>query len=174
MKLLGTVTSSALEESTLCDVRFFFEVHALMSSISLAKNPQTWVNPIKAQVKHDFQATNQQELSLRSGQAIYIAPREIQNTQKLLNTGWVLATLNNQTSGIIPLNYVQSPQQVPIKANTNTMASVEQMQPKNIPDVGQTNVYENIPLADNGFPSMNSVLERTPDEIMHQVFAEDV
>jgi len=142
MKLLGTVTSSALEET---------------------KNPQSWVNPIKAQVKYDFQATNQQELSLRSGQAIYIAPREIQNTQKLLNTGWVLATLDNQTSGIIPLNYVQAPQQVAIKPNTDMMSSVEQ--PKNIPEV-------NIP--EDNFPSMDSVMERSPEEIMHQVFAEDV
>lgn len=77
-----------------------------------ARNPRTWVNPIKAQVKHTFQASNPQELSMRLGQTIYIAPREIQNTQQLLNTGWVLATIDNQTSGIIPLNYIQGPQQV--------------------------------------------------------------
>lgn len=140
----------------------------------LAKNPRTWINPIKAQVKYDFQATNPQELSLRSGQAIYIAPREIQNTQKLLNTGWVLATLDNHTSGIIPLNYVQGPQQVATKPNANMMSSVEEMQPKNIPDAGEANIAGNIPASDNSFPSINSVIERSPQEIMDQVFASDV
>lgn len=148
MKLLGTVTTSALEET---------------------KNPQSWVNPIKAQVKYDFQATNRQELSIRSGQAIYIAPREIQNTQKLLNTGWVLASLDNQTSGIIPLNYVQGPQQV--AAKPNLVSNVEEM-PKNLPV--QVIAESNSPASDNNFPSMDSVMEKSQEEIMHQVFADDV
>lgn len=123
-------------------------------------------------MKYDFQATNQQELTIRSGQAIYIAPREIQNTQKLLNTGWVLATLDNQTSGIIPLNYVQGPQQVAAKPNIVT--GVEEMQPKNIQNGGQTSADNTIPASDNNFPSMDSVMGKSPEEIMHQVFAEDV
>lgn len=123
-------------------------------------------------MKYDFQATNQQELSLRSGQAIYIAPREIQNTQKLLNTGWVLATLDNQTSGIIPLNYVQGPQQVATKPNI--VANVEEMQPKNIQDHTGQPMADSIPTSDNNFPTMDSVMERSPEEIMHQVFADDV
>lgn len=156
---------------------FFVYLHCARSDVTTihfitAKNPRSWVNPIKAQVKHDFQATNQQELSIRSGQAIYIAPREIQNTQKLLNTGWVLATLDNQTSGIIPLNYVQGPQQV--AAKPNIVSSVEETQPKNMQDAGQTFVESNVPADDNNFPSMNSVMDRPPEEIMHQVFAADV
>lgn len=174
MKLLGTVTTSALEESeflaTLTAIR-----HQLESFIFPAKNPQSWVNPIKAQVKHDFQATNPQELSLRSGQAIYIAPREVQNTQKLLNTGWVLATLDNRSSGIIPLNYVQGPQQnVP-----KPVPSADGLQPKNMPepDAGSTIVQNDTPVTgpggDNSFPSMDSVMERPPEDIMNQVFARD-
>lgn len=138
-----------------------------------AKNPRTWVNPIKAQVKHDFQATNQQELSLRSGQAIYIAPREIQNTQKLLNTGWVLATLDNQSSGIIPLNYIQGPQQVATKPQT--MPSIVETQPKPMQEAGQVvNDSNNIPASDNGFPSLDSVMEKSPEDVMHGVFGDDM
>ncbi len=124
-------------------------------------------------MKYDFQATNPQELSIRSGQAISIAPREIQNTQKLLNTGWVLATVDHQTSGIIPLNYVQGPQQV--VAKPNMMSTIDEMQPKNMQDAGQSIVGDgDIPASDNNnFPSMSSVMERSPEEIMHQVFAED-
>lgn len=141
-------------------------------SFFAAKNPRTWVNPIKAQVKYDFQATNPQELSIRSGQAIHIAPREIQNTQKLLNTGWVLATLDNQSSGIIPLNYVQGPQQAVAKPTMGP--NVDEIQPKNMSDAGPTIVQSDISASDNNFPSMDSVMERSPDEIMHQAFAKDV
>ncbi|KAJ6627040.1 Peroxisomal membrane protein PEX13 [Pseudolycoriella hygida] len=147
MKLLGTVTTSALEET---------------------KNPKSWVNPIRAQVKHDFQATSQQELSIRSGQTIYIAPREVQNTQNLLNTGWVLATLDNQTSGIIPLNYVQGPQKIP--SNTNVKPGGNEVQPNNVCDAIAPN---SIPDTECSFPSINSVMEKSPEEIMNQVFADE-
>lgn len=75
-------------------------------------------------MKHTFQASNQQELSMRQGQTIFIAPREIQNTQQLLNTGWVLATIDNQTSGIIPINYIQGPQQNRQNADASLSSTV--------------------------------------------------
>lgn len=188
MKLLGTVTTSALEECKFYDV--WSNTYNWKFLFLLAKNPRSWVNPIRAQVKHDFRASNQQELSIRAGQDIYIAPREIQNTQQLLNTGWVLATLDNQTSGIInilekhhfyhfvnallfvsgiiPLDYVQGPQQLSTKPNTDMVSIVEEIQP----DASQTNANGNIP--DCSFPSMNSVMEKSQEEIMQQVIAKEV
>lgn len=71
-----------------------------------ARNPITWINPIPAKVEYNFQARNDSELSLRAGQTVLVAPREIQQTHNLLNTGWALATVNRETSGIIPINYV--------------------------------------------------------------------
>lgn len=38
---------------------------------------------------------------------VRLAPREVQQTHKLLNTGWALATVDNRTSGLIPINYVR-------------------------------------------------------------------
>lgn len=61
---------------------------------------------------YDFQARNPSELTLRAGQQVTIAPKEIQNTLGLLNTGWALATIDGQMTGIIPINYVKSPQQM--------------------------------------------------------------
>ncbi|ALC40856.1 Pex13 [Drosophila busckii] len=91
MKLLGTVSNTAQEE---------------------ARNPVKWTAPIQTKAVYDFQARNQSELTLRAGQSVHVAPREIQQTLQLLNTGWGLATINGQQSGIIPLNYVKSPQQL--------------------------------------------------------------
>lgn len=56
---------------------------------------------------YNFRASNPHELSFQAGQQIIVAPREVQQTQKLLNTGWALASIDNRTSGLIPINYVQ-------------------------------------------------------------------
>ncbi|XP_014090840.2 peroxisomal membrane protein PEX13 [Bactrocera oleae] len=92
MKLLGTVTNTAQEE---------------------ARNPTKWINPIETVAMYDFQARNPTELSMHSNQPLLIAPREIQNTLGMLNTGWAIAcTVNQQNVGILPINYVKSPQQL--------------------------------------------------------------
>lgn len=69
------------------------------------------MNPIATKVQHPFQATNPYELTIRPGQVVHIAPRDVQNTHKLLNTGWLLATVDNVTSGMIPVNYIEHPSQ---------------------------------------------------------------
>ncbi|KAM7346043.1 peroxisomal biogenesis factor 13 isoform 1-T2 [Cochliomyia hominivorax] len=91
MKLLGTVTNTAQEE---------------------ARNTSKWIQPIESAALYDFQARNPSELSMKAGQRVIIAPKEIQNTLALLNTGWALATIDGQITGIIPINYVKSPQQM--------------------------------------------------------------
>lgn len=75
-----------------------------------AKNPMNWVSPIEAQAAYNFQATNFDELNVTAGQTIWLAPKEIQNEQGLLNTGWALASVDNTKSGLIPINYIRSPQ----------------------------------------------------------------
>ena len=71
------------------------------------KNPKTWSQPIASQAAHSFQATNPQELSLNAGDVVYVAPKEVQNAFRLMNTGWALATKDFNTSGMVPINYLQ-------------------------------------------------------------------
>ena len=70
------------------------------------------MQPIETVALYDFQARNPSELPIRGGQRVVIAPKEIQNTLALLNTGWAVATTDGQKTGIIPINYVKSPQQM--------------------------------------------------------------
>lgn len=90
------------------------------------------MNPKTVEALYDFKASNPHELSIRAGQHVVIAPREVQQTQKLLNTGWALATIDNRLSGLIPINYVQrlsapQPTEIPIvkcdSMNNTTNAS---------------------------------------------------
>uniref|UniRef100_A0A182J781 Peroxisomal membrane protein PEX13 n=1 Tax=Anopheles atroparvus TaxID=41427 RepID=A0A182J781_ANOAO len=72
-------------------------------------NASLWSNPLEVQVLHNFDASSAQEMSIRAGQMVLLAPKQIQTDKHLLNTGWVLATTaDRKTSGIIPLNYVQA------------------------------------------------------------------
>lgn len=65
------------------------------------------MQPSTVKAVYNFRAANPHELSFQAGQQIIVAPREVQQTQKLLNTGWALASIDNRTSGLIPINYVQ-------------------------------------------------------------------
>lgn len=71
-----------------------------------------------SQAMYNFKATNPQELTIQSGQMVIVAPREVQQTQKLLNTGWALATIDKQRSGLVPINYLRR-----IVTNNNAMPS---------------------------------------------------
>ncbi|XP_055312891.1 peroxisomal membrane protein PEX13 [Sitodiplosis mosellana] len=86
MKLIGQVSTTAIEES---------------------RNPQTWVKPYAGEAVYNYKATSPHELSIYAGQLIQLAPREVQQTHKLLNTGWALATVDDKTSGLVPINYVR-------------------------------------------------------------------
>lgn len=76
---------------------------------------------------YSFRASSPHELSFQAGQHIIVAPREVQQTQKLLNTGWALASIDNRTSGLIPINYVQRIAIDSDRITTDAKPSAEEM-----------------------------------------------
>lgn len=81
-----------------------------------AKNPKTWVNPPTTKAVHSFKGSSPQELTFQTDQTLIVAPREVQQTHNLLNTGWALASIDNVHSGLVPINYLRK-----VKSQTNTM-----------------------------------------------------
>lgn len=81
------------------------------TKLEQAKDPRTWTQPIASQASFTFQATSPQELSVSAGEMVYVAPKEIQNSFRLMNTGWAMATKDFQTAGMVPINYLQRQQQ---------------------------------------------------------------
>lgn len=65
------------------------------------------MKPYAGEAIYNYKATSPHELSIYAGQLVQLAPREVQQTHKLLNTGWALATVDNKTSGLVPINYVR-------------------------------------------------------------------
>lgn len=93
--------------------------------MSIVRDPKKWVQPVETIALYDFEARNQSELSLTAGQRVLIAPKQIQQTMQLLNTGWAFAAVESANStatrniaeqkqivGLIPINYVKSPKQM--------------------------------------------------------------
>lgn len=103
MKLLGTVSNTAIEET---------------------KNPKSWSNPIEAIAQYDFVASSPAELSVRSGQNVVVAPKSVQNIHKLLDSGWVLASIDGVSSGLIPVNYIESTKQAKLKEPVVSMPNM--------------------------------------------------
>lgn len=83
------------------------------SKMEQAKNPRTWSQPIPSQALHSFQAGSPGELTVVAGDVVYVAPKEIQNQFRMMNTGWALATKDFTTSGMVPINYLQRHSQQP-------------------------------------------------------------
>jgi len=86
MKLFGSLTQTATDHT---------------------KNPAAWDNAVDAVVLYNFNGENQSELSLKAGQQIKIAPREIQQMNRLLSTNWLLATPDGKNVGLVPINYIR-------------------------------------------------------------------
>lgn len=55
----------------------------------------------------NFNGENQSELSLKAGQQVKIAPRDVQQMNRLLSTNWLLATADGKTVGLVPINYIR-------------------------------------------------------------------
>lgn len=81
------------------------------SKLDQDKDPRTWLQPIPSQAVHYFHASNPQELSVGAGELVYVAPKEIQHSFRLMNTGWAMATKDFTTAGMVPINYLQRHQQ---------------------------------------------------------------
>ncbi|KAK5606856.1 Peroxisomal membrane protein PAS20 [Crenichthys baileyi] len=58
---------------------------------------------VVARAEYDFSASSEEEVSLRAGDMLNLAPKEQQPRVR----GWLLASVDSQTTGLVPANYVK-------------------------------------------------------------------
>ncbi|XP_027861720.1 peroxisome biogenesis factor 13 [Xiphophorus couchianus] len=58
---------------------------------------------VVAKAEYDFTASSEEEVSLRAGDMLNLAPKELQPRVR----GWLLASVDGQTTGLVPANYVK-------------------------------------------------------------------
>ncbi|KAG7492877.1 hypothetical protein MATL_G00018850 [Megalops atlanticus] len=79
----------------------------LSSSEGVEEIATNWANGdddhVVARAEFDFTAASEEEISIRAGDMLNLAPKEQQPRIR----GWLLASLDGQTTGLVPANYVK-------------------------------------------------------------------
>ncbi|KAM4729369.1 peroxisome biogenesis factor 13 [Anableps anableps] len=80
----------------------------LLSSTAASEESATnWASGeddhVVARAEYDFTASSEEEVSLRAGDMLNLAPKEQQPRVR----GWLLASVDGQTTGLVPANYVK-------------------------------------------------------------------
>lgn len=79
----------------------------LSSSPSSEENATNWASGeddhVVARAEFDFAAASEEEISLQVGDMLNLAPKEQQPRVR----GWLLASVDGQTTGLVPANYVK-------------------------------------------------------------------
>lgn len=76
-------------------------------------------------VLYNFNAEHPSELTVRPGQVIRIAPKEVQQLNRLLSTNWLLATVDGKNVGLVPVNYIKRQEGNQIMPNINATTTSE-------------------------------------------------
>ncbi|XP_029926435.1 peroxisome biogenesis factor 13 [Myripristis murdjan] len=79
----------------------------LSSNPGPEENATNWASGeddhVVARAEYDFTAASEEEISLQAGDMLNLAPKEQQPRVR----GWLLASVDGQTSGLVPANYVK-------------------------------------------------------------------
>ncbi|MBN3320356.1 PEX13 protein, partial [Atractosteus spatula] len=80
----------------------------LSSTVGAEETASTnWANGdddhVVARAEYDFTAASEEEISIRAGDMLNLAPKEQQPRVR----GWLLASLDGQSTGLVPANYVK-------------------------------------------------------------------
>ncbi|XP_033113654.1 peroxisomal membrane protein PEX13-like isoform X2 [Anneissia japonica] len=94
---------------------------------------------VVGRVEFDFEASNQQEVSIKSGDMVNLAPKEIQPKVR----GWLLASKDGKAVGLVPANYIK----VLGKRRGRKHVQLEQQQMQTSLDVSQSAAVGGMPQA---------------------------
>ncbi|XP_051503104.1 peroxisome biogenesis factor 13 [Myxocyprinus asiaticus] len=79
----------------------------LLRSEGHEENASNWASGeddhVVARAEYDFTAASEEEISLQAGDMLNLAPKEQQPRVR----GWLLASVDGQTTGLVPANYVK-------------------------------------------------------------------
>lgn len=118
------------------------------------------MKPYAGEAIYNYKAASPHELSIYAGQLVQLAPREVQQTHKLLNTGWALASIDNKVSGLVPINYVQRVQAKPFAAAPAAETTVENQPNQN--------------MAESGVPFCENVMDKDVEPILSNFIESNV
>ncbi|XP_037321842.2 peroxisome biogenesis factor 13 [Pungitius pungitius] len=119
---------------------------------------------VVARAEYDFLAASEGEISLRAGDMLNLAPKEHQSKVR----GWLLASVDGQTTGLVPANYVKvlGKRRGLKHAEMERLAQVQEVNtaalPQSIPTQGVTQGLGSAPAAVSMEGLLESVYRETP------------
>ncbi|CAG6018002.1 unnamed protein product [Menidia menidia] len=143
----------------------------LSSSPGSEDNATNWASGeddhVVARAEYDFTAASEEEISVRAGEMLNLAPKEQQPRVR----GWLLASVDGQTTGLVPANYVK----VLGKRRGRKQAEMERLaqtqtentQASQTPSAAQS-------ISAEGFPSdlPTASAESSADQLLESVYRE--
>lgn len=140
----------------------------LRSAEGPEENASNWASGeddhVVARAEYDFTAASEEEISLQAGDMLNLAPKEQQPRVR----GWLLASVDGQTTGLVPANYVK----VLGRRRGRKHAELERM-------AQAQHAAQNLPapqtaLATASVPDSRVVVPTTsvPDELLESAFGE--
>uniref|UniRef100_A0A673KY40 Peroxisomal membrane protein PEX13 n=1 Tax=Sinocyclocheilus rhinocerous TaxID=307959 RepID=A0A673KY40_9TELE len=113
---------------------------------------------VVARAEYDFTAASEEEISLQAGEMLNLAPKEQQPRVR----GWLLASVDGQTTGLVPANYVK----VLGRRRGRKHAELERMA-QNLPAPQTALATASVPNSRLAFPATS-----VPDELLESVYGE--
>ncbi|KAJ8264261.1 hypothetical protein GJAV_G00147120 [Gymnothorax javanicus] len=120
---------------------------------------------VVARAEFDFSAASEEEISVRAGDMLNLAPKEQQPRVR----GWLLASLNGQTTGLVPANYVKVLGKRRGRRQAELEVTVQEQQPQLQQQQGSPTLHGLAPPTGHA-PAPLSLAEQ--EEVLDSVFRE--
>ncbi|XP_058507032.1 peroxisome biogenesis factor 13 [Solea solea] len=113
---------------------------------------------VVARAEYDFTAASEEEISLRAGDMLNLAPKEQQPRVR----GWLLASVDGQTAGLVPANYVKvlGKRRGRKHAETDRLSQLQQVNTQTPPQAAPS---QQNPPAQTSEELLESVYRETPE-----------
>lgn len=142
----------------------------LRSAEGSEENATNWASGeddhVVARAEYDFTASSEEEISLQAGDMLNLAPKEQQPRVR----GWLLASVDGQTTGLVPANYVK----VLGRRRGRKHADLERLAPaqqaaQNLP-ASEIALNTTSTSASSSTPAFHGLSD--PDELLESVYGE--
>ncbi|XP_074531872.1 peroxisome biogenesis factor 13 [Halichoeres trimaculatus] len=138
----------------------------LSSSPSTEEDNTNWASGeddhVVARAEYDFSAASEEEISVRAGDMLNLAPKEQQPRVR----GWLLASVDGQTTGLVPANYVKvlGKRRGRRHAETERLAQLQQESTHTVPHSHPASGFTPTPASDSSssLQLLESVFTETP------------
>ncbi|XP_016091322.1 peroxisomal membrane protein PEX13-like [Sinocyclocheilus grahami] len=140
----------------------------LRSAEGPEENATNWASGeddhVVARAEYDFTAASEEEISLQAGDMLNLAPKEQQPRVR----GWLLASVDGQTTGLVPANYVKvlGRRRGRKHAELERMAQAQQAA-QNLPAPQTALATASVPNSRQAVPTTSD-----PDELLDSVYSE--